>query len=260
MSSSHTPTVSIIIPALNEAHSIGVTLDAVSRLSERVELIVVDGGSDDETREFASRRGARVIASERGRGLQMHRGACAALGDVLWFLHAETIVPEDSLELIHEALRDDHVVAGNFDVRFDGRRAAARFMTWLYPQLRRLGLCYGDSAIFVRREAYEQVGGFKSFPIFEDLDLMKRLRKQGRVVHLPAVVITSSRRFGGRNFPLTFARWAGLQVLYWLGVRPSAPWRPDLPGRLVVQPHPLGATARGKERKDRRSTDAFRKV
>ncbi len=89
MSSSHTPTLSIIIPALNEAHSIGVTLDAVSRLSGRVELIVVDGGSDDETCEIARAYGVKVISSERGRGLQMHRGAAVARGDVFWFLHAE---------------------------------------------------------------------------------------------------------------------------------------------------------------------------
>ena len=221
MSSSHTPTLSIIIPALNEAHSIGVTLDAVSRLSGRVELIVVDGGSDDETCEIARAYGVKVISSERGRGLQMHRGAAVARGDVFWFLHADTIVPEDSLDLIHEALRDEHVVAGNFDVRFDGRRAAARFMTWLYPQLRGLGLCYGDSAIFVRREAYEQVGGFKSFPIFEDLDLLRELKRLGGIVHVPATVVTSSRRFEGRSFPLAFSRWAGLQVLYWLGAKPK---------------------------------------
>ncbi len=221
MSSSQTPTLSIIIPALNEAHFIGVTLDAVSRLSGRVELIVVDGGSDDETREISSARGAKVITSERGRGMQMHRGAYASQGGVLWFLHADTIVPVDAVECMAEALGDPRVVGGNFNVSFDGAGRTARFMTWLYPQLRGLGLCYGDSAIFVRREAYEQVGGFKSFPIFEDLDLMKRLSQRGHLVHLPLVVVTSSRRFGERNFPLTFARWAGLQVLYWLGIKPT---------------------------------------
>ncbi len=213
--------ISIIIPALNEGHSIRATLDAVSRLSVRAEVIVVDGGSDDETREISSQRGAKVIASEGGRGLQMHRGACTAQGDVLWFLHADTIVPADAVEFIDEALRNPRVIAGNFDVRFSGRGSAAQFMTWLYPQLRRLGLCYGDSAIFVRREAYEQVGGFKSFPIFEDLDLLRELRKLGGIVHVPATVVTSSRRFEGRSFPLTFARWAGLQVLYWLGAKPK---------------------------------------
>lgn len=214
--------VSVVIPTLNEARSIGATLDAVSQVSGRVEVIVVDGGSDDETREIACSLGAKVITSERGRGAQMHRGTRAAQADVLWFLHADTIVPADSVDLIIEALDDIQAVAGNFVVRFDGPGSATRFMTWLYPQLRRLGLFYGDSAIFVRREAYERVGGFKPFPIFEDLDLMKRLRKQGRVVHLPAVVVTSSRRFEGRSFPLTFTRWAVLQLLYWLGTEPRA--------------------------------------
>ncbi|MCA1602116.1 MAG: glycosyltransferase family 2 protein [Acidobacteria bacterium] len=177
MSSSHTPTLSIIIPALNEARCIGATLDAISQLSGRVEMIVVDGGSDDDTREISSARGAKVITSGRGRGMQMHRGACVAQGSVLWFLHADTIVPGDSIDLIVEALRDTQVVAGNFEVQFEGPGGAARFMTWLYPQLRGLGLSYGDSAIFVRREAYSLTGGFKSLPIFEDLDLLRALRR-----------------------------------------------------------------------------------
>jgi rSAM/selenodomain-associated transferase 2 len=214
-------------------------------------MIVVDGGSDDDTREISSARGAKVVASERGRGMQMHKGACASQGGVLWFLHADTIVPVDAVEFIVEAFHNPRVIAGNFDVRFNGRGSAARFMTWLYPQLRRLGLCYGDSAIFVRREAYEQVGGFKPFPIFEDLDLMKRLRKQGRVIHLPAVVVTSSRRFGGRNFPLTFARWAGLQGLYWLGVDPSTLGRLYAPVRQSGKLHPFAALAGKTDRRDR---------
>jgi hypothetical protein len=93
-------------------------------------------------------------------------------------------------------------------------------MTWLYPQLRRLGLCYGDSAIFVRREAYEQIGGFKSFPIFEDLDLLRELRKLGGIAHVQATVITSSRRFEGRSFAFTFARWMVMQALFCLGMQP----------------------------------------
>ena len=212
------PALSIIIPALNEARSIGETLDAVS--GDGVEVIVVDGGSLDGTVEVVRGRGVKLIASARGRGRQMHAGASIARGRALWFLHADTLPSSACASAIEEALSDPSVVAGNFDVLFDGGSRAARFLTWLYPRLRKLGLCYGDSGIFVRREAYRRIGGFRDFPIFEDLDLVRRLRKEGRVAHLRARVTTSSRRFEGRSFALTFARWSFLQVLYWLGVSP----------------------------------------
>jgi rSAM/selenodomain-associated transferase 2 len=212
--------LSIIIPSFNEAASIDQLLAAIAKISEPVEVMVVDGGSNDETIPIARERGVRLITSERGRGVQMHAGACEARGEVLWFLHADTQPPADGAQHIAKALRDPHVVSGNFNVSFDSGRFAARFLTRLYRQLRRLGLCYGDSAIFVRRETYERAGGFKPFPIFEDLDLVRRLRKYGRMVNLPASVITSSRRFDDRSFVLTFARWTFLQVLYWTGINP----------------------------------------
>ena len=214
----YTPRISVIIPTLNESQSIGKTLTAISKLTLPAEVIVVDGWSEDDTRKIARSHGVRVVTSERGRGAQMHRGAIVAMGDVFWFIHSDTIVPADAADLIHKALSHNDVVAGNFAVQFDGSEAAARFMTWLYPQLRHFGLCYGDSAIFVRREAYQQSGGFDSLPIFEDLDLLRRLRTKGKFVHLSATVITSARRFSGRTFPLTFSRWIVLQLLYWLGL------------------------------------------
>jgi rSAM/selenodomain-associated transferase 2 len=225
------PAVSVIIPALNEADALGATLDAVGRLGGDVEVIVVDGGSADGTADVVRRRGVRLLTSGRGRGLQMHAGAAEARGRALWFLHADTRPSEACAALIVEALRDPSVVAGNFRISFDGGGRPARFLTWLYPRLRRLGLCYGDSAIFVRREAYERVGGFRPFPIFEDLDLVRRLGRAGRVAHLPAVVTTSSRRFEGRSFSLTFARWAFLQLLYWLGADPRTLGRMYAPVR-----------------------------
>jgi rSAM/selenodomain-associated transferase 2 len=212
--------LSIIIPALNEARSIGATLDALATVACGAEMIVVDGGSADGTIEIARGRGVKLVSSGRGRGRQMHAGASAARGRALWFLHADTLPSKGCAAQIEDALRDPSVVAGNFDVHFDGQSRAARFLTWLYPRLRRIGLCYGDSAIFVRRETYEQIGGFRDFPIFEDLDLVRRLRKVGRVAHLRAKVETSSRRFEGRSFAFTFARWSLLQALYWLGVSP----------------------------------------
>ena len=225
--------LSIIIPTLNEERSISRTLDAVRQVRGSFEVIVVDGGSLDETVRVVRDRGVRLISSSCGRGVQMHAGACAARGEALWFLHADTKPSRDAAERIVEALANREVVAGNFSIRFDGSRVAARFLTWLYPHLRKLGLYYGDSAIFVRREAYQQTGGFKPFPIFEDLDLIRRLRPLGRVVHLHSAVITSSRRFEGRIFALTFARWASLQLLYWLGVHPNALGRLYAPIREV---------------------------
>ena len=214
------PALTVIIPTLDEAHSINATLDALRALRGSVELIVVDGGSKDGTTDIVRARGVRVIESGRGRGRQLHAGAQAARGEVLWFLHADTCPPPDAAEQIAAALADAGVVGGNFRLRFDGGSKAARFLTWLYPRLRRLGLCYGDSGIFVRREVYRRLGGFEPFPIFEDLDFVRRLRRAGRVAHVPATLLTSARRFEGRSFALTFARWSALQALYWLGVHP----------------------------------------
>lgn len=234
MNTTERPALSIIIPTLNEAHSIGATLDAMKEVRGRVEVLIVDGGSSDRTLEILKERGARVIESERGRGTQMHAGARAARGEVLWFLHADTTPPPDAAERIAEALRDPRVVGGNFRLRFDGSRRAARFLTWLYPQLRKLGLCYGDSGIFVRASVYERVGGFKPFPIFEDLDLVRRLRRRGHMAHVPVELLTSSRRFEGRSFALTFARWSALQLLYWLGVPPRKLGRMYAPVRKMM--------------------------
>jgi rSAM/selenodomain-associated transferase 2 len=215
------PLVSVIIPTFNEEESITSTLRAMALVDGEFEAIVADGGSDDRTIEIARKSCARVIGSERGRGTQMHKGAQAARGQTLLFLHADTIAPRDLVEQINEALLHDvTAVGGNFDVRFDGTSRAAAFMTWLYPKLGKLGLCYGDSGIFVRASVYNEIGGFNSFPLFEDLDFIKRLKKRGRMIHLPIALVTSSRRFDGRRFPFTFARWFILQALYWIGVSP----------------------------------------
>lgn len=212
--------VSIIIPTLNEAASIKLTLEAVKSFGASAEIIVVDGGSTDETVSIVESYKIRVLRSARGRGTQMHAGAKESSGEILWFLHADTIAPPAAIEEITGALRDSSVVGGNFTICFDGERHAARFLTRLYPQLKRIGLCYGDSAFFVRRAVYERIGGFAPFPLFEDLDFYRRMCRAGRTANLSARVTTSSRRFENRSFVLTFARWSILQIFYWLGVSP----------------------------------------
>jgi rSAM/selenodomain-associated transferase 2 len=213
------PEISIIIPALNEEASIGETLESLQNF-ERAEIILVDGGSTDATVAIAENYKAKILHAPRGRGVQLQSGGAAASADIFWFLHADTTAPPDAAARIKKALEDPRVAGGNFMIRFDGERRAARFLTWLYPNLRRLGLLYGDSAIFVHGDVYRRMGGFQPFPIFEDLDFVERLKKQGEIVTLPSVVTTSSRRFENKSFLLTFLRWTILQVLYWLGVSP----------------------------------------
>jgi len=218
------PRLSVIIPVLNEATALPATLAALRPLSG-LEVIVVDGGSDDATVALAASAGARVLHAARGRGTQLHAGALAARGPVLWFLHADTqpCCAASATAAITAALLAPSTVGGYFRLRFrphrDGRRLAPRFLTWLYPRLRWLGLVYGDSGIFLRRSTYHELGGFAPLPLFEDLDLLRRLRRRGQVARLSETLETSSRRFDA-GFPRTFLRWTLLQCLFWLGAPP----------------------------------------
>ncbi|NDD62430.1 MAG: glycosyltransferase [Acidobacteria bacterium] len=214
-------TYSIIIPTLNEQENIPRQAAAIGGLSgsSSSEVIVADGESNDRTVEAAQKLGWVVVTSKPGRGEQMNRGAKAATGEVLLFLHADTILPVDALQLIEQALQDQQVKGGNFKLAFAGKSSAARWLTRLYPLLRFGGMCYGDSCLFVRRQVYDKVGGFRDYPIFEDCDIYQRLRRAGRFQTVDGIAITSSRRFEGRFFR-TFILWAVLQTLYWLGAPP----------------------------------------
>jgi poly(A) polymerase len=241
------PLISVIIPTLDEELALGATLDAIAGLRRPVEVLVVDGGSRDATVAVARQYGARVVESERGRGLQLTAGAGSACGEVLWFLHADARPAPGAVECIESALRRRDVVGGYFRIRFDGTTWAARFLTGLNPHLNRLGMCYGDAGLFVRRSAYEAVGGFRPWPLFEDLDLLTRLRRRGRVARVPGTVVVSSRRFEGRSFAYVFGGWAVLQGLYWLGVPPGTLARLYRPIRgRRADTTPLQSDARGR--------------
>jgi rSAM/selenodomain-associated transferase 2 len=214
--------ISVIIPALNEQFGIAATLRAVFALGSGLEVIVVDGGSEDGTADAAAREGARILQSERGRGVQLAKGASEARGEVLWFVHADTLPHPDALAGIHAALGDPGVAGGNFRLRFDGRTRAARFLNRLQGLRAWLGWHYGDNTIFVRRDVYWKIGGFRPYPLFEDADLVQRIRRAGRFVTLAGPVTTSSRRFENGRFLSTGLLWIVLQALYWLGLPPRA--------------------------------------
>jgi rSAM/selenodomain-associated transferase 2 len=214
--------ISVIIPALNERYGIAATLRAIIALDPDLEVIVVDGGSEDGTADAAAHEGARVLQSERGRGVQMHKGASEARGDVLWFVHADTLPHPQALTDIEAALSDPGVAGGNFRLRFDGGSLAARFLNRLQGLRAWLGWHYGDNTIFVRRDVYRRIGGFRPYPLFEDADLVKRIRCAGRFVNLAGPVTTSSRRFEDGRFLSTGLLWIVLQTLYRLGMPPHA--------------------------------------
>lgn len=206
----------MVIPALDEAAAIGGLVTALRR--EFDEVMVVDGGSADGTVEAATAAGAVAMNAPRGRGRQLRVGALAATGEAFWFLHADAWPAPGSARAIAAAL--EHSEAGVFRVRFAGPSRAARVMTWLYPRLGRVGLVYGDAGLFVRREAYFAAGGFADIELFEDLDLIRRLRRRGALAQSGVEIGVSSRRFEGR-LPRTWLLWIALQGLYWMGVSPA---------------------------------------
>lgn len=185
--------VSIIIPALNEAQCIPDTLASIEKQDTPYEIIVVDGGSEDNT-VAVSAPFATVVSSKRGRANQMNAGAQIAKGDILLFLHADTKIPPNALLHIRESLESGTKEAGIFRLRFDQNSALLRFYSYCtrYKQPR---LCFGDRALFVKRTVFNELQGFKPIPIFEDLDLAIRLSKRGRFLYLNEYVTTAARRF-----------------------------------------------------------------
>jgi rSAM/selenodomain-associated transferase 2 len=214
--------VSVVIPTLDEAATLGALVASLRREPELAEIILADGGSTDGTPELAARLGAQVVATERGRGHQLRAGAAVARGEVLLFLHADSVFPDGGLRAIVTALTDPRVVGGNFRLIFDGGSRFARGLTRFYALIRWVKLYYGDSGIFVRRSVYERIGGIKPMPLMEDYEFVRRMERAGqtrRITEPP--LVTSSRKFTHRRATAIVAGWVVIHVLYWLGVSPA---------------------------------------
>lgn len=187
--------ISVIIPALNEADCIGQTLASLQP-DQETEVIVVDGGSQDATAGLAAAAGATVLTSSRGRGRQMNRGAAAATGKILFFLHADTLAPPAYAQLIRSALQCPGVRAGAFSLKMRGAGPGLAAITHnANLRSRWLQMPYGDQGLFLPADLFSRLGGFPEQPIMEDFAFVRQLRRHGRILTLPQAVLTSSRRW-----------------------------------------------------------------
>jgi rSAM/selenodomain-associated transferase 2 len=214
--------LSIIMPVLDEAAGIEAALMALAPCRERgAEVIVVDGGSRDDTRLRARPLADCVLAASRGRAAQMNAGRAAARGDVLLFLHADTRLPGNADELILDGLANSRRVWGRFDVRFDRRGLLSLIAFMMNLRSRLTGIATGDQALFVTRAALDTVDGFPPIALMEDVALSIRLKRISRPLCIRARVITSARRWREHGILRTvFLMWR-LRLAYFFGADPA---------------------------------------
>lgn len=213
--------ISVIIPTLNEAETIAETLAQVHQAGD-CEVIVVDGGSNDATPDIARVQAGTFLTARRGRARQMNAGAQAASGDVLLFLHADTVLPHGFPGLLEQALADPEVIAGRFDVRLSAEGWPFRMVETLMNIRSRVSrIATGDQAIFVRRETFLELGGYHEAELMEDLELSYRLKRRGKIVCLRERVVTSARRWQRDGIARTIVLMWVLRLCYFAGIPPD---------------------------------------
>jgi len=216
---------SVVLPVWNEATVVNGTIDSVSSISggDDCEIIVVDGSPGGETIKTIQRKGVRTLVAGKGRARQMNAGAAAARGEILIFLHADTTLPANAFRAIWTALEKEDFVGGAFDLSIGSDRVAFRIIERAASFRSRITRTpYGDQAIFVRRGYFDTIGGFREIPLMEDVDLMRRIRRQGgRIRILPHRVQTSPRRWEKEGVLLCTLRNWSIRILYLLGVSPE---------------------------------------
>ena len=213
--------ISIIIPVLNEASTINKTLASIENASN-IEIILVDGGSEDETVAIAKSSAIKVLFSSPGRAMQMNNGAAAATGDILLFLHADTRLPNNFDTSVRQSLQIQNTIAGAFELNIDSDMPSLRIIEKMVNwRSRYLQMPYGDQAIFLKATVFHQIGGFPDMPIMEDFELVRRLQPLGKIEIVPAPVLTSGRRWEKLGVLKTTLINQMIILGYFLGIPPA---------------------------------------
>ena len=213
--------VSIIIPTLNEESCLGHTLEHIQQLSP-YEVIISDGGSNDKTFEIAKNFTEKLGTGPTGRAVQMNTGARIATGDIFLFLHADSRIDPNSYEKMLFSMTHSEKIGGAFSLYIDSEKRNLRLIAWLANiRSKYLGMTYGDQAFFVSNQIFKKMNGFSEFPICEDIDFFKRLRKLGSVILLNEKVFTSPRRWNKEGVWFTTFRNILIAILFELRFPPS---------------------------------------
>jgi len=214
-----TAAISVIIPALNEEERIGRNLERLKK--ENVEIIVADGGSSDGTVQICRKAGVKVVYSGPGRAVQMNSGALEATGEILLFLHADTLLPEGFTGLIRGIIAGGRV-AGAFSFGTDLKTPSMNFLERAANfRARHMGIVFGDQAIFTRADIFRKIGGFPALPVMEDMELVLELKRHGRFVILPQRAITSARKWQANGVWRTAFMNQVVTYLYLFGISPE---------------------------------------
>ena len=214
--------ISIIIPTLNEAVNIAKSIASIP-ISQQIEVIIVDGGSRDNTIEISQRLGVKILSATGGRAIQMNIGAGIATGEILLFLHADTLLPAGFATMVQTALasKDRTPIAGAFALRIDAPQWRLKLIEWGVNWRSRFGqMPYGDQAIFLTAGTFHKLGGFPELPIMEDFELMRQLGKLGRIEIISTPVLTSARRWQKRGIIQTTLINQMVVIGYLWGVSP----------------------------------------
>ncbi len=211
--------ISIIVPVWNEASIIRPFLIHLRAIAPASEIIVVDGGSDDETARLSRSLADLFLTSKKGRARQMNAGAARASGGILWFVHADSIVAAGAIGEIERALCDPRNAGGSFRLRFVQPALVYRISDSLGNlAIDLFGIALGDHGIFCRRDLFEKMGGYPDVPLMEDAEFYRALRRHGRVRQLPCEIVTSPRRYESLGPYRTTSIYAFILLLYLLGL------------------------------------------